>query len=215
MASKPMVQDFVYGEVVNTELLALVGPLSGRVLDVGCGAGAWAESLRRAGGQTLVGIEPAPEAAAIARERYDAVVEDALESVDLARLGGQPFDHVIVADVLEHLVDPWAALRRFREWSSPAATLAVSVPNSRYYRLSLALLLGGRFTYARSGVMDWTHLRWFTQASLDRSLRVTGWEPQHWGWAIGSGKRQAIARLLGGATNSLLAAQLRVVAVPS
>jgi 2-polyprenyl-3-methyl-5-hydroxy-6-metoxy-1,4-benzoquinol methylase len=204
-------QDFVYGEVVNTRLLSLLGDMRGAALDVGCGVGAWADALRESGATSLVGVEPNGEAAARARGSYDLVVEDALEHLDLDALSGQPFSHVIVADVLEHLVNPWDALRRLHRLAGPSATLAISVPNARYYRLSLGLLVMGKFSYGRAGVMDWTHLRWFTQSSLDRSLRLTGWLPQRWDWEI-SGRRARLGALLRGTTDPLLASQIRVVA---
>lgn len=211
MAATHLQQSFVYGEVVNVGLLNLLGSLHGPVLDVGCGAGAWADSLRSAGASPLIGIEPHEAAAERARLGYDLIVGERLEDLDLRALGGEHFGAVIAADVLEHLVDPWEALRRFHRWSRPGATLAVSVPNARYYRVSGGLLLAGRFTYGRSGVMDWTHLRWFTQLSLDRSLRLTGWVPQRWDLAV-SGKRMHLGRVLGGRTDPLLASQIRVVA---
>jgi hypothetical protein len=62
----------------------------------------------------------------------------------------------------------------------PGAALAVSVPNLRSYRLVGNLVLRGEFEYARSGVRDWTHLRWFTRVSLARTLTASGWEPQRW-----------------------------------
>lgn len=204
-------QDFVYGGVINTGMLDLLGDLHGPVLDIGCGVGAWAGALRRAGATTLVGVEPNKAAAIAARSAYDLVATDRLDCLELEDLGGQPFAHIIAADVLEHLVDPWAVLRRCHRWSREGATLAISVPNARYYRLSLGLLLAGRFTYQRSGVMDWTHLRWFTQRSLARSLEITDWVPLRWDWEI-SGKRMRASRLLGGKPTPLLASQLRVIA---
>ena len=211
MSARVLTQPFVYGAVVNTDLLSLLGPLSGSVLDVGCGVGAWADDLRAAGARRLTGIEPAADAAAQARGRYDAVIGEPIEQLAPPAFAREPFDHVIAADVLEHLVDPWSALRALHGWSRPAATLAVSVPNARHYRLSLGLLLGGRFTYRASGVMDWTHLRWFTRASLDDALRRSGWQPQRWRW-VTAGRARALGSATRGASDPFLARQIQVVA---
>jgi 2-polyprenyl-3-methyl-5-hydroxy-6-metoxy-1,4-benzoquinol methylase len=192
-------------------LLDLLGPLSGGVLDVGCGVGAWADELRAAGAQRLTGIEPAEAAADRARTRYDIVRAEPIELLELDALGGEPFAHVIAADVLEHLVDPWRVLRALHGWSLPAATLAISVPNARNFRLSLALVLGGRFTYRTSGLMDWTHLRWFTRASLEDALRLSGWEPQRWRW-VTAGKSRLLGSATRGASDPFLAPQIQVVA---
>jgi len=211
MATDVLPQPFVYGGVVNADLLALLGPLSGSVLDVGCGVGAWADALRAAGAQRLTGIEPAADAAAEARTRYDAVIAEPIEQLEPATLGGTAFAHVIAADVLEHLADPWSVLRALHGWAFPGATLAVSVPNARHYRVSLGLLLGGRFTYRASGVMDWTHLRWFTRASLDHALRRTGWTPQRWRW-VTAGRSRTLGTATRGVSDPFLAQQIHVVA---
>ena len=204
-------QTFAYGEVVNDELLALAAPLTGRVLDVGCGTGAWCDELRSAGGAYLVGIEPSAAARAAAETRYDLVVGSAVEAISLEELGGSRFDVIVVADVLEHLLDPWAVLKRLAEWSVPGGRLVVSVPNLRYYRVALPLVLAGRWEYAPSGVMDWTHLRWFTRASLARTLAQASWQPERWDLAMGARRRRA-ARALPAGPSELLAHQLRVVA---
>jgi len=212
MAHDPLSQRFMYGESINVALLDLMGELCGSVLDLGCGTGLWAPELRRQGAARLTGIEPSPASAARAREHYDHVAIAPVEELELADLGGTPFDRVVAADVLEHLVDPWEALRRLHEWTRPGGELAVSVPNLRYYRVSVALMLGGRFEYQPSGVMDWTHLRWFTQRSLRHTLTHCGWHPVRWEWAL-TGKRDRLSRVSAGCLDGLLGSQIRVVSV--
>jgi 2-polyprenyl-3-methyl-5-hydroxy-6-metoxy-1,4-benzoquinol methylase len=205
-------QRFAYGGSINNGLLEIMGRLNGAVLDVGCGVGLWAPELRRQGATQLTGIDSSLLAAALARDRYDHIVAAPIESLELDDLGGKPFEHVVAADVLEHLVDPWAALRLFHDWTRVGAQLAVSVPNLRYYKVSLALVMGGRFEYEPSGVMDWTHLRWFTKRSLSHSLAHSGWRPIRWGWALG-GKRELVSHISGGCLDGLCASQIRVVSV--
>jgi 2-polyprenyl-3-methyl-5-hydroxy-6-metoxy-1,4-benzoquinol methylase len=204
-------QSFVYGGNVNEDVLRGLGTISGRLLDVGCGEGSWAPLLRQAGASELVALDPSPGAIARATELYDTAVIGTIEGTELASLGGTPFDAIVVADVLEHLVDPWAALRTLRAWAAPGAQLAVSVPNLRFYRLLGNLLFRGEFEYERYGVRDWTHLRWFTRRSLGRMLGAAGWEPQRW-ISTQSAKGLLLAKLSDALANDFLRQQLVVVA---
>jgi 2-polyprenyl-3-methyl-5-hydroxy-6-metoxy-1,4-benzoquinol methylase len=204
-------QSFVYGANVNEDVLRGLGTISGRLLDVGCGEGSWAPRLRQAGASELVALDPSPGAIARAAELYDTAVIGTIEGTELADLGGRPFDAIVVADVLEHLVDPWAALRTLRAWAAPGALLAVSVPNLRFYRLLGNLLFRGEFEYERYGVRDWTHLRWFTRRSLGRMLGAAGWEPQRW-ISTQSAKGLLLGKLSDALANDFLRQQLVVVA---
>lgn len=203
----------IYGEVVNTGLLNLFEPQR-RVLDIGCGTGTWAPTLRAKGADQIVGVEFATEAANQAELLYDRVVRGPVETIDLVDLGGQRFDTIVVADVIEHLVDPWRELRRWTEWVLPAGQLVISVPNLRHFRV-VRSLLAGHFDYAdEGGVMDRTHLRWFTRASLANELGLAGWQPVVWGKPDGARSRQ-LDRLTLGRFGDFLLPQLRVVARPA
>jgi len=213
--SRPALQQtFLYGGTDNEDVLRGLGAISGRLLDVGSGAGSWAPRLRAAGARELVALDPSADAIAIAGERYDHAVVGTVEETALEDLGGERFDVIIVADVLEHLVDPWKALQRLRMWAAPGALLAVSVPNLRFYRLLGNLVLRAEFEYEPYGVRDWTHLRWFTRRSLARSLAATGWEPQRW-VSSASLKGRLLARVSEQLANDFLRQQLTVVAVAS
>lgn len=204
-------QQFAYGDTVNWDVLRGLGKIHGRLLDVGSGIGAWAPHLRSAGAQQLVALEPAAPAVEAARTRYDLVVQGTIEDAQLRDLGGRQFDVIVAADVLEHLVDPWRALRTLRAWSADGGRLAISVPNLRYYRLVGNLLFRGEFEYEPYGVRDWTHLRWFTRRSLERMLLSSGWEPRTW---VGSTtiKGRVLARMSEQLANDFLRQQLTVVA---
>lgn len=201
----------MYGGTDNEDVLRGLGAISGRLLDVGSGAGSWAPRLRAAGARELVALDPSAAAIAIAGERYDAAVTGTIEDTRLEDLGGERFDVIVVADVLEHLVDPWRALRTLRAWAAADALLAVSVPNLRFYRLVGNLVLRGDFEYEPWGVRDWTHLRWFTRRSLGRMLRASAWEPQRW---VSSPTRKGalLAKLSEQLANDFLRQQLTVVA---
>jgi 2-polyprenyl-3-methyl-5-hydroxy-6-metoxy-1,4-benzoquinol methylase len=211
VSQRPLQQNFVYGHIVNEDVLRGLGSISGRLLDVGSGAGSWGPRLREAGASELVALDPAAAAIAQAEERYDRAVVGTIESTQLADLGGEPFDVIVAADVLEHLVDPWRALRTLRGWAAPGAVLAVSVPNMRFYRLVGNLVMRGEFEYELFGVRDWTHLRWFTRRSLGRMLTASAWEPERWVTSK-TLKGKLLGKLSEPLANDFLRQQLTVVA---
>jgi 2-polyprenyl-3-methyl-5-hydroxy-6-metoxy-1,4-benzoquinol methylase len=161
-----------YYEQGRPELVALLPERLGRVLDVGCGAGAVGRAIR-ARSSELVGIELDPEAAARARDAYDRVLVGSAES-HVAEAGG-PFDAILLYDLIEHLAAPEALLVTLRSVAAPNALLHVSVPNARHFSLVRDLLLRGTFGYTEWGHRDNTHLRWFTRRDLVALLDSTGW----------------------------------------
>jgi methionine biosynthesis protein MetW len=145
-------------EEKNGIVRAMVRPGS-RVLDVGCGTGATLRELRDALGCRVVGVEPNARRAEAARAEGIPVLEGTLESLDPASAGR--FDALLLLDVLEHLSDPAALLAQARDWLAPDGCVIASVPNVAHWTVRLDLLRG-RFDYTDAGIMDATHLRWFT-----------------------------------------------------
>ncbi len=138
----------------------------GRILDVGCGAGANARAFRKKYPEaTIVGIEPNAQAAALAREVCDEVVTgDAQEWA--ASASQAPFDAVVLSDVLEHIADPMRFLRELTGIRAVQDALwVISVPNYAVWYNRIFTLFG-RFDYAWSGLYDRTHLRFYTRRSL-------------------------------------------------
>jgi methionine biosynthesis protein MetW len=147
-------------------MLADLVPRGSRVLDVGCGTGSVSCIIADARNATIIGIEPDPHRAAAARARGLEVHEEPFNPAILQRL--EPFDVVIFADVLEHVVDPGSFLRWARRVLIPAGRVIGSVPNVAHWSVRLDLLRG-RFNYQPVGIRDSTHLRWFTAETV-RSL---------------------------------------------
>ena len=132
-------------------------------LDIGCGSGGVGHALRqRFPSAQLWGCEFNASAAAHARQHFDVVVEQDVETVNFSELGlKQPFDLVCLFDVLEHLNNPWQLLNNIRRIMSADAHVLVSLPNvSNLFLLYDAL--HGHWRYRNWGLLDFTHLRFFS-----------------------------------------------------
>jgi len=155
------------------ELIVRLIPSGAQVLDVGCGSGDLADLLRSRCHAHVVGVEPDPTRAAHARALGLEIFEGML-TLDACQQLGQ-FDVVVFADVIEHLPDPLALLHLSRRLLRPAGFIVVSVPNIAHWTVRLSLLKG-QFDYAPVGIMDATHLRWFTARTLEQLLSAAGFE---------------------------------------
>lgn len=143
------------------------------ILEIGCGDGATGVAALTMGKATVyVGIELMPTVAEQARAHLSEVIVGNVEHMDLAPLHAR-FDALILSEVLEHLTDPWATLSRLALCLKPGGMVIASSPNVAHWRLILNLILG-RFEYQDAGVMDRTHLRWFTPTSYAELLRGAG-----------------------------------------
>jgi 2-polyprenyl-3-methyl-5-hydroxy-6-metoxy-1,4-benzoquinol methylase len=169
--------DRTYHMNARTEIASFLAEPPGTGLDVGCGGGATGKLVKeKFPGTRVIGIEVNEDAAAHARTHLDRVVCAAIDDVDPARdLAGERIDAVLLLDVLEHLYDPWRALTRMRGWLAPATRVLASVPNVRNLA-TLSELAGGRFDYEANGVLDITHVRFFTRATLGELFTQTGYD---------------------------------------
>lgn len=166
-----------YHGYVNTGLLSLVDGVPRRVLDLGCSNGAFGAALKeKFPGASVSGIEAGRAAAAEAGKRLDRVICARVEDVDFgaADLAGQ-FDLAVAADILEHLVNPWQALLRLKAALAPNAQVLASIPNVRNLALLAELILNGRWTYRERGLLDVTHLRFFTLEEIREMFAQTGY----------------------------------------
>jgi len=152
-------------------LLGMVPP-GGRVLDVGCSAGYLSERMAAAGSE-VIGLDLDPEAVKVAERFCSEVHVGDLERMDLPFEPGS-FDAVVCGDIIEHLRDPDALLRRLRPLAKPGGLLALSTPNVANWTVRLKLA-AGRFDYAERGIMDRTHMRFFTRRTLVECVEGAGW----------------------------------------
>jgi 2-polyprenyl-3-methyl-5-hydroxy-6-metoxy-1,4-benzoquinol methylase len=165
-----------YGDMdgqARADLVARIPAGAASALDVGCSRGETARLLRKAGITRVVGIEPDAGDAAEAARLCDRVLGAPLEDVR-EEFPGQ-FDAVLFGDVLEHLVDPSAALAHVRPWLSPRGVVVASVPNLGHWSV-LGDLLEGRFDYVPYSILSGTHLRFFTRRTLHDLFEASGYQ---------------------------------------
>ncbi len=160
-------------EVVG--VLSSMIPRNARVLDVGCGTGSVSVHVMANTGARIVGVEPDPRRAALARERGLDVRAELLTENLVGQM--EPFDVVMFADVLEHLADPFSLLCIAKAALAPEGSIVASVPNTAHWSVR-SDLFRGRFEYRKWGIMDATHLRWFTSSSLRFLFESAGFSVQ-------------------------------------
>jgi len=155
------------------ELLGAIPAGARRVLDVGCGAGALGKVLKdERGVEEVCGIEYIEEAYQRALNVLDRVYLGNIEEMALPFEDGY-FDCIICADVLEHLAEPEAVLRKLERVLAPHGVVVISIPNARYYEVIYMLGLGC-WTYQEQGIMDATHLRFYTRTDLIKMIEAGG-----------------------------------------
>jgi methionine biosynthesis protein MetW len=143
--------------------IAALIPLRSRVLDVGCGTGSVSRIVMQLASASIVGVEPDADRAALAQHRGLTVHHGYLDEGLLQQLG--LFDCVLFADVLEHVPRPSHLLKLARAFVKPGGRIVISVPNVAHWTVR-SDILRGRFRYRECGIMDATHLRWFTEENL-------------------------------------------------
>lgn len=163
-----------YPDYANPELLDKI-PLNAKtVLDVGCAQGALgAAYLRRNPNCRMLGIELDEAAAEQARQRLTEVVCGDVETTPMPFEVPGGIDCIIYGDVLEHLVDPWTLLAEHAKYLAPQGTVLVCMPNIEHWSF-VARLLAGTFDYEEQGLLDKTHLRWFTPRTMGTALTAAG-----------------------------------------
>ena len=163
-----------YYRNARPDLAMFVSPSARRVLDVGCGGGDFGRLLKSRGVKEVHGIESVERACEIARKTLDGAVLGSIEDMELPYEDGY-FDCITFGDVLEHLVEPAAALRKVARVLADDGFILMSIPNARFYAV-VGMLGNGRWQYADSGIMDRTHLRFFTAYEMRELVKDAGLE---------------------------------------
>jgi 2-polyprenyl-3-methyl-5-hydroxy-6-metoxy-1,4-benzoquinol methylase len=155
---------------IRKDIEPLLPAQSERVLEIGCGNGATlAYYKERKRFIHTTGLELMPEVVNHAIDGVDAWLIGSVET-QLQQIADNSLDLVLCLDVLEHLLDPWAVVDQIATKLKPGGLLIASIPNMRTAVVLSNLLFRGRFEYANQGIMDRTHLRWFTKKSAQELL---------------------------------------------
>jgi len=155
------------------EMLKFVAPDVKFVLDVGCSAGGFGKLLKKKRNCIVWGVEPT-DSAIEASKHLDKVYHDFFHSS--LDFGNLKFDAIVFNDVLEHLVDPWETLIFSKTLLRDRGYVVASIPNIQSYQVLKDLILKGQWEYTLSGILDKTHLRFFTRKSIVQMFSDTGFE---------------------------------------
>ena len=164
---------------VAHKILAMV-PHGSRVLEIGCSSGSQTRLLKNTLGCSVTGIEINAAAAEDAREFCERLIIGDIENLNLTEdLGNQPFDVIILSDVLEHLKQPGDTLMKIRLLLGQSGILLASIPNIAHAAICWELA-HGRFDYRDYGLLDDTHIRFFTKKSITHLLEGSGYFIAAW-----------------------------------
>ena len=183
----------------------MLKPIPETVLEVGCGTGNTLRHLKELGARDTFGIELNGKVAEVAKRNVDHLAVGDIESMEWP-FARQVFDCIIFGDVLEHLRDPWGVIGKLSGLIPVGGQVVASFPNVRFYGVSIPLLFGGRWTYTEEGILDRTHLRFFTRQSAVELITEGGFMVRKVSSNYGP-KRKLFNRLTLGVFRNLLARQ--------
>lgn len=154
-------------------MLEFLPPGARRALDVGCGGGVFGLSLKKKFGCETWGVESQPAAAEKASSRLDHVVHGYFSEGVSLPVGY--FDCIFFNDVLEHMASPWAALELAKQYLTTNGMVVASIPSIRHFPTLWKLVVNGEWRYQEAGTLDRTHLRFFTQQTIEDLFFGTGY----------------------------------------
>jgi ubiquinone/menaquinone biosynthesis C-methylase UbiE len=161
----------------NPDLLRLIPSNAQTVVEVGCSSGAMAREYKKINSRCrYIGIEVVPQYAVLAQRHCDVVHELNIEGVDDEYIRQSlPGDCWVFGDSLEHLKDPWSLLAKIRRTISADGNVVACIPNAQHWSVQ-ARLNCGEFRYEESGLLDKTHLRWFTRITIFEMFQQAGYQ---------------------------------------
>lgn len=171
------VQSFDYPDAPRKELHRLFSGAPRKVLDIGCGSGAVSLGIKQSFDSVEVwGCELDERAAMLAKTRLDRVITEPLRQWSDADVDAlKYFDTVLLLDVLEHMYNPWVEMQFLAKHLSADAQIIVSLPNVGHKSVMNALVQGD-WAYASAGILDITHIRFFTEKNMLALFEQTGFE---------------------------------------
>ena len=164
-----------YFQNTRAEMAEFLPDNAQNIIEVGCGEGVFGQMLKKHfSGSIVWGIEIDAAAVPQAKKQLDRVLKGDIDGL-WDKIPNNHFDLVVFNDVLEHMIDPYSVLKKIQTKLKPGGYIVSSIPNIRYYHTLHALVMAGEFEYQESGVLDRTHLRFFTQKSIRRMYERLGY----------------------------------------
>lgn len=163
-----------YYNLIRFDVIDLVPKNKVNILDLGCGSGFTGAELRKRNNAFVIGVELFPDAAEEASKKLDRVICGDIEQMN-PDIAPESIDCIICADVLEHLKDPEKVLDKLRIFLKKDGILVASIPNIQNLR-PLLKIITNKLEYADSGILDRTHLRFFTYHTIEKMFADTGFE---------------------------------------
>ena len=160
-----------YFSQVRSEIEDLLPNYSEVTLDIGCGDGAtleWIKATKRC--EKTYGIEISESSYLKAKKILDETLNINIEK-EKNFFMEKKFDLILVLDVIEHLIDPWKFLNLIKSRLNEGGSIIISVPNIRHYSILKDLIFFGNWEYSQSGILDRTHLRFFTKKNLKKIFK--------------------------------------------
>ncbi len=162
-----------YYDLVRSELFPFFSEPVDTAIEFGSGSGATLVALREKKlAKKVIGVEIHKPSFERAKKVLDTAYLLDIES-DKLPFKKESFDAILFPDILEHLRDPWSILAQANTWLRPNGFVVVSVPNIRHFSVLVALLRG-RWEYTEAGIMDRTHMRFFTKETMREALEEAG-----------------------------------------
>lgn len=166
--------DYDYFGVSRAEMLKYIPSTTKTLLDVGCAKGLFSKLAKQKLGVTTWGIELNPEAASVAKELMDKVIcKDVKNAIE--EIPNNYFDCIVFNDILEHLIDPYSLLYFVKRKLTQRGVIVASLPNIRHAPILYDLVINGNWSYQEWGVLDKTHLRFFTKKSIRKMFEDQGY----------------------------------------
>jgi 2-polyprenyl-3-methyl-5-hydroxy-6-metoxy-1,4-benzoquinol methylase len=166
-----------YFGLTRQEMISYVPLDAINILEAGCGSGQFGSALKQQNPLRIVdGVEPFESTAKQASGVLDSVFTGSVEAFLSQVSDARKYDCIIFNDVLEHLYDPWQVLKDCRRILNSGGCIVSSIPNIRYFPVFVQFLKYGEWKYVEAGVMDFTHIRFFTRKSMIHMYQSSGYQ---------------------------------------
>lgn len=166
-------QEEVYFHSMRPEMVPFLPNEYSKILEIGCNVGNFRQHISKP--CEYWGVEPFEKAAEIAKTKLDKVLVGSYNEIE-NQIPDNYFDLVVANDVIEHMEQPWDFLQAIKKKMTANASIALSIPNVRYFWNLKELLYNKDWKYKDAGILDITHLRFFTKKSIVRLLSENGFE---------------------------------------